>query len=75
MPILRQMPEIYLRGSLANITMANINENDRAELDNIVKYVANHPEMAKHRAQIIKQFSVTIGGDYSSDYSAGESDY
>ena len=75
MPILRQMPEIYLRGSLANITMANINENDRAELDNIVKYVANHPEMAKHRAQIIKQFSVTIGGDYSSDHSAGESDY
>jgi len=75
MPILRQMPKIYLRGSLANVTMANLTDSERKELDDVIKQVANHPEMAKHRAQIIKQFGVTIGGDYASDSTTADSEY
>ena len=75
MPILRQMPKLYLRGSLANITMADLTEPERNKLDDVIKYVCSHPEMAKHKAQIIKQFGVTIGGDYASDNTTAESEY
>lgn len=75
MPAVRQMPKLYLRGSLSTITMASITEQDRHTVDDIVKYVAQHKQMVKHKHEIIKQFGVTIGGDYADDKIAAENEY
>lgn len=75
MPIVRQLPKIYLRGSIANITMSNITETERQEINDIVLQVANHKEMIKNKQKIIKKFGVTIGGDYADDRQAAENDY
>ena len=55
MALVRQMPELYLRGSLANVTMANLTANEKDHIDTIVGYVATHPGMARHRAGIIEE--------------------
>ncbi len=75
MPTLRQMPGIYLRGSLANITMAQLTEEEKRNINDITIKMANHPIMQRHKSQIIKQWGITIGGDYSSDPHTAESDY
>jgi len=75
MPIVRQMPKLYLRGSLVNITMSQISEDERQKVHNLVTYVSNHKEMVRHRAEIMKQFRVTIGGDYADDSTAAELEY
>lgn len=75
MPIVRQIPKLYLRGSLATITMSNVTEAERQQIGELVEYVANHREMVRHKSEIIKQFGVTIGGDYADDYTAAENEY
>lgn len=75
MPIVRQLPKLYLRGSLATMTMANMTEKERQDVNDLVLQIANHKEMVKHKQEIIKQFGVTIGGDYADDRAAAENEY
>lgn len=60
----RQMPELYLRGSLANITMANLSPQEKQIASEYFEIVKNHPEMQKHKSKLIQQLSITISADY-----------
>lgn len=75
MAIVRQMPALYLRGSLANVTMATLTEEQKLHCGELTKFVANHPDMAKHKSQVIKELGSTIGADYRDDRSTAEQEY
>jgi transcription elongation factor Elf1 len=69
------MPELYLRGSLANVTMANLTTDEKEHVEVIVDYVATHPGMARHRAGVIEELGNTIGADYQSDKRCGDAEF
>lgn len=71
----RQIPELYLRGSLANITMANLTAEQQRHIEELFPKVANHPEMAKHKHKAIQKFGATIAADYRDDRQAAEEEY
>jgi len=75
MPIVRQVPELYIRGSLANVTMKNLTPSQQKAVTATSEYVASHPRMAKHRAGVMEQFKNTIGADYSDDRKIAEMEY
>lgn len=64
MSIELQLPKMFLRGSLAWETMANLTPEQQAESDWYTDYVANHPDMQRHKRRYIRDLSNTIGGDY-----------
>jgi len=74
MPLPRQLPKLCLRGSLANITMANITPQERERINNLTIQIANHPELQPKRTSIIKNYAATIGGDYH-DRSVADNEY
>lgn len=69
------MPELYLRGSLANVTMANLTTDEKFHVESVVEYVATHPGMARHRAGVIEELGNTIGADYQSDKRCGDAEF
>lgn len=71
----RQISELYLRGSLANITMANLTFEQRKHIEALFDFVANHPEMMKHKHKAIQKYGSTIAGDYKDDRAAAEAEY
>lgn len=71
----RQIPELYLRGSLANITMAHLTTEQKSHIEQLFPTVANHPEMIKHKYKAIQKFGSTIAGDYRDDRTAAEEEY
>ena len=75
MSIVRQMPELLLRGSLANITMANLTEKEQAHVAEVIDKVANHPEMARHKYRFITELGGTIGADYYDDRKIAEEEF
>ena len=75
MTIVRQMPELLLRGSLAHVTMANLTDDEQVHVSDVVARIASHPEMAKHRSRFIKELGGTIGADYNDDRSAAEEEF
>ena len=62
--IITQLPELYLRGSLANETMANLTEAEKEKAAYITDFVANHDVLQKHKRRYMRDLSTTIGGDY-----------
>lgn len=74
MSIITQLPELCLRGSLANETMAHLTAEEQDRANEVMALVANHPEMEKHKRRYIRDMSTTIGGDYR-DREAAEQDY
>jgi len=64
---IRQLPELFLRGSLANETMKGLSAEEKAEVDEIVTMVLQAPELESHRIELMTQLSNTIGGDYRDD--------
>ena len=71
----RQMPQSYLRGSLANITMLNLTEEEKQKAQEYFEIVRNHPEMGKHKSKLIQQFGITISGDYKDDPQTAEAEF
>lgn len=71
----RQIPELYLRGSLANITMAHLTHEQKRHIEQLFPNIANHPEMVKHKHKAIQKFGSTIAGDYRDDRLAAEEEY
>lgn len=53
----RQLPSLYLRGALANITMRDMTPEQVEHVGEIVEYVAPHPAMIGHR----KEFADALG--------------
>lgn len=62
----RQLPQLYLRGSLANITMKNLSLEQREQAERIYQEVVNDSTLIGDKNEFIHQLSVTIGGDYNS---------
>ena len=62
---IRQLPKLHLRGSLANITMANLNAEEKEKVNQITQYVAGHPSLISKKHRLLKQLRETIRGDYS----------
>ncbi len=75
MAIIRQMPALFLRGSIASVTMAHLTEEDRKFLAKMIAFVSNHPEMARNKARMIKELGNTIRGDYADDKLTAEQEY
>lgn len=67
MAIVRQMPGLYLRGSLANVTMKNLTEEEIQFCENLTNLVASHDKMKKHKFKVAQTLGKTIKGDYASD--------
>lgn len=75
MPIDRQLPMLCLRGSIANITMANITQEEREHIDKLTRQIAEHPDMQSKRRSIIHGLGTTIGADYRDDQAVADNEY
>ena len=75
MPTVRQMPELLLRGSLVNVTMANLTESERDNVSSVMSKVTKHPGIAKHRHKFITELGNTIGADYRDDRNVAELEF
>jgi len=75
MGILRQMSELYLRGSVANVTMASLTHDQKRYADDITRSIVDNPDLVRHKAKFLKELSVTIKGDYADDRKAAEQEY
>ena len=67
MSIVRQLPQLYLRGSIANITMKSLTEEQKRIVSDVTNKVAMHPALTPHRIKFCNQLGNTIGGDYNDD--------
>lgn len=72
---IRQLSKLYLRGSLANETMANLTDSQRHKVDQISRLIADHEVLQGHRREFIFQLGATIAGDYSDARNAAEQEY
>ena len=75
MAIVRQMPELLLRGSLAKVTMANLTDDEQIHVAAVVDTVVNHPDMQKHKSCFLKELGDTIAADYSDDRRIAEEEF
>lgn len=67
MPKLRQLPLLYLRGSLANVTMWDLTAEQRQTAADVSETVANSNALIAHKIEFMNQLGRTIGGDYNDD--------
>lgn len=70
MTLVRQLPELTLRGSIANITMANLTNEQKNKVDKIFQKVRTHKALQKNRVQVMKGLGATIRGDYAEKIAA-----
>lgn len=75
MPIVRQMPELLLRGSLANVTMANLTESERERVSDIMTKVSDNSEIKRHKNKFVTELGNTISADYRDDRSIAEEEF
>lgn len=75
MPRVRQLPKIYLRGSIANVTMRGLSLAQRKEVERLTVEISNHPVLSGHRHMFMQQLGCTIGCDYASDRNNARQDY
>jgi hypothetical protein len=74
MSIVTQLPKLYLRGSLANETMANLTKEQREKIDGILMRIINSQSLVTHKQRYTKILRQTIGSDYKS-VEAAEQDF
>lgn len=74
MATVRQMAELYLRGSLANVTMKNLTPEQVIFAEELTCNIAKHPEMRKHK-KIKKVLADTIRADYKSDPESADQEF
>lgn len=67
-----QMPQLYLRGSLCNQTMVNLDEEQVHQLSEIVDSVIDDPLLQPARYQFKNALRFTIKGDYEIAESADQ---
>ncbi len=75
MPRVRQLPIVYLRGSIANVTMRGLTTEQRNEVERLTVEISNHPVLSGHRHMFMHQLGRTIGCDYASDRTNARQDY
>ena len=72
---LRQLPQVYLRGAMANETMKSLSDQDKRQLNEIMEDMLKRPGITKHRNDFIRKLSKTIGCDYNDDKLAGDNEF
>ncbi len=60
-----QLPQLYLRGSLAKVTMKSLTENEKAIVEHFTNRIVKMQSMQGDKNEFMHQLSVTIGGDYA----------
>lgn len=75
MAIVRQMAELYLRGSLANVTMKNLTSDQVRFAEELTERVVSTPGMNKHRFKVKRIFAETISADYHNDSETADQEY
>ena len=74
MGLVKQLPALLLRGSLANVTMKNLTEFQKQEVERVMTRVSSHPMIEQHKNGVISKFRNTIGNDYF-DKSVAENEF
>lgn len=72
---MRQMPELYLRGSIFNKTMKNLTNDQLLKLENKVEELLELPPLFKSREKFCQILSNTIGADYRESKEASLQEY
>jgi hypothetical protein len=75
MSIVRQLPKIYVRGSIANITMKNLSPQDKAKVETLVSYLYKHEKLQSSKSSFIRALRNTIGADYRDDIEAAIAEF
>ena len=75
MPKVRQMSEVFLRGSLANVTMKNLTDEQQRKINELLPQICDHPALAGHKHEFIYRLGTTIACDYRSDSSQALEEY
>jgi hypothetical protein len=71
----RQLSEVFLRGSLANVTMRNLTDEQQARLEELMVTVGEHEVLAGHRQEFIYQLGSTIAADYHDSTNAAQEEF
>ncbi len=64
MPVVRQLPVLLLRGSLANETMRFMPQETQEEVNGYLNKLRNHPEIKKQKLKAYKEFKKTLRGAF-----------
>lgn len=59
-----QIPVLYLRGSLMNVTAKNLTKEQLEEVENTINIVWNDPDLQGHKYAFCEALRTTIKGDY-----------
>ena len=71
----RQLSEVFLRGSLANVTMKNLTNEERARIEELMVIVGDHEVLAGHKQEFIYQLGSTIAADYHDNVNAAQEEF
>jgi len=72
---LRQLPQLYLRGAIANETMRHMAAEDRDNIDRLTREISTMPLLAGHKHRFVEKLGHTIGGDYHKNPKAAEQEF
>lgn len=72
---MRQLSELYLRGSLINETMKNLTEEQMSVVEEKINELMNTPSLNKCKQAICNALSNTIKGDYADDRETALQEY
>ncbi len=72
MPRIRQLPEIFLRGSLVNETIKNLTPVQRQQVDDATNDIVANPRLAGHVQEFKFQLGATIACDYRDESIANQ---
>lgn len=70
-----QMPQLYLRGSFVNVTIRNLTEEQRSEVDRLVEEIKDDPLLQPSRYKFCSALRYTIKGDYNDEEAANQEYY
>lgn len=68
----RQLPDIYIRGAIANETMKNLTPAQRAYAEEVCDMVADHEVLTGHKNMFMNQLGRTIRCDYADRIAAAQ---
>jgi len=71
----RQMPELYLRGSIFSNTMKNLSKEQLSEVEEKLELLLHTPSLTKSREKFCQTLANTIGADYREDKDAALQEY
>ena len=71
----RQLSEVFLRGSLANVTMKNLTPAERERIEELLVKVGDHEVLAGHKQEFIFQLGSTIAADYHDNVNAAQEEF